>query len=193
MTLPQTRRQRHGRRAGFLLASRWFAGLLLFAVAGAGMASMGVYQLPEDFIEEAFSGEPPSPKALWITPALKGPISDILGHPPNKMRLRYWQREGRTAWIVEEIGKEKPITTGIVIEEGRIQRVKVLVFRESRGWEVRHDFFTDQFRDAALESDGRLDRHIDSISGATLSVSAITRLARMTLYLESQVYRDEPA
>ena len=71
--------------------SRWLAGLLLFAVAGAGTASMGVYQQPEDFLQEAFSGDPPPPMALWITPALKGPISDILGHPPNKMRLRYWR------------------------------------------------------------------------------------------------------
>jgi len=109
------------------------------------------------------------------------------------MRVRYWKREDRTAWIVEEIGKEKPITTGIVVAHGRIESVKVLVFRESRGWEVRHEFFTDQFRDAGLADDGALDRQIDSISGATLSVSAVTRLARMVLYLDTRVIGDEPA
>lgn len=154
---------------------------------------MGVYQEPRDFIHEVFTGDPPEPAALWITPALREPIEDILGHPPSKMRMRYWRREDRTAWIVEEIGKEKPITTGFVIEQGRIERVKVLVFRESRGWEVRHSFFTDQFREAALEPDGDLDRHIDSISGATLSVSAIKRLAKLTLFLDSQVRRDGSA
>ncbi len=127
---------------------------------------MGVYQEPRDFIHEVFTGDPPEPAALWITPALREPIEDILGHPPSKMRMRYWRRGDRTAWIVEEIGKEKPITTGFVIE---------------------------QFREAALEPDGDLDRHIDSISGATLSVSAIKRLAKLTLFLDSQVRRDGSA
>lgn len=151
---------------------------------------MGVYQAPEEFIEEAFTGEPPRPTALWITPALREPINDILGHPPSKMRLRYWRRDGRTAWVVEEIGKEKPITTGIVIDEGRIERVKVLVFRETRGWEVRHDFFTNQFEQVSLKKDLGLDRHIDGISGATLSVRALKKQARVALFLSQQVAVD---
>lgn len=162
-------------------------------MAPAVAVAMGVYQPPEDFLAEAFAGSPPPPKALWLTAELREQVTDILGHPPAKMRLRYWRQGGRTAWIVEEIGKEKPITTGIVIDDGRIEKVKVLIFRESRGWEVRHDFFTDQFRQAALGSDRRLDRSIDGISGATLSVKAITRLARMALYLDARLDRDEPA
>ncbi len=153
---------------------------------------MGVYQAPEDFLHEVFAGSPPSPGAIWLTADLREGVSGILGHPPATMRLRYWKQGDRTAWIVEEIGKEKPITTGIVVSGGRIESVKVLVFRESRGWEVRHGFFTDQFRQAALSENGGLDRSIDSISGATLSVSAITRLARMVLYLDSRVVGSEP-
>ena len=173
------------RRPPFLLALL----MCLPVVAGA----MGVYQAPDDFLQETFDGNPPSPKAVWLTADLREAVKDILGHPPATMRMRYWREGDRTAWIVEEIGKEKPITTGIVITNGRIERVKVLVFRESRGWEVRHDFFTDQFRQVGLNGDHHLDRRIDSISGATLSVSAITRLARMTLFLDSRVTRDESA
>lgn len=154
---------------------------------------MGVYQAPEDFLRETFGGQPPAPEAIWLTKDLRQAVTDILGHPPATMRLRYWRQGERTAWIVEEIGKEKPITTGIVIEEGRIELVKVLIFRESRGWEVRHDFFTDQFRQAGLDTQRQLDRNIDSISGATLSVSAITRLARMALYLNARVAGNESA
>ena len=82
---------------------------------------------------------------------------------------------------------------GIVVDDGRIERVKVLVFRESRGWEVRHDFFTDQFRQVSLTEDRELDRHIDSISGATLSVHAITRLARLALFLDGRIDKNESA
>jgi hypothetical protein len=167
--------------------------LVLMVIAPFAVAAMGVYQAPEDFLKETFAGQPPAPEALWLTADVREAVTDILGHPPATMRLRYWRDGGRTAWIVEEIGKEKPITTGIVIADGRIEKVKVLVFRESRGWEVRHDFFTNQFRQVGLNGDQQLDRSIDSISGATLSVHAITRLARMTLFLDSRVARDESA
>lgn len=169
--------------------------LLLIVVLAVPLAvnAMGVYQTPEDFLRETFAGQPPKAEALWLTKDLRQAVTDILGHPPATMRLRYWRQGERTAWIVEEIGKEKPITTGIVIEEGRIEQVKVLIFRESRGWEVRHDFFTDQFRQAGLDTSRQLDRDIDSISGATLSVNAITRLARMALYLNARVAGNESA
>jgi hypothetical protein len=65
--------------------------------------------------------------------------------------------------------------------------VKVLIFRESRGWEVRYPFFTDQFKDATLTAERNLDRKIDGISGATLSVNALTKLARLALFLDSYV------
>lgn len=180
---PTGRRLSRRRLAGFLIA-------LLLPVTGV---AMGVYQAPDDFLDEVFAGAPPAPKAVWLTAELREDVAGILGHPPATMRLRYWKQGERTAWIVEEIGKEKPITTGIVVTAGRIETVKVLIFRESRGWEVRHGFFTDQFREAGLEPDGELDRTIDSISGATLSVSAVTRLARMVLYLDARVAGDEPA
>lgn len=155
-------------------------------------AARGVYQEPDAFLSETFSGNTPPAKALWITPALRDEVAGILGHPPNAMRIRYWADGGRTAWIVEEIGKEKPITTGIVVNDGSIERVKVLIFRESRGWEVRHDFFTEQFDGATLNGHRELDRPIDGISGATMSVSAVTRLARMVLLLDRTLAADEP-
>lgn len=176
----------HGDRLRLSAASA--AGVAILACAAALAA--GVYQEPADFIDQAFSGAPPAPAALWVTPDRRAVMEEILGHPPGEMRLRYWRRNDRTAWIVEEIGKEKPITTGIVVEDGRIRQLKVLIFRESRGWEVRYDFFTDQFLDATATAGHRLDRDIDGISGATLSVRAITKLARLALYLDAQARAD---
>lgn len=59
------------------------------------------------------------------------------------------------------------------------------MFRESRGFEVRYPFFTDQFRGARLREGLDLDREIDGISGATLSVRALTKLARLALLLRA--------
>ena len=163
--------------------------LMLFA---ATVAAKGVYQEPDEFINEVFAGAPPAPGVLWLSKKLRGPVEQIMGHPLGMLRVRYWGDGQRSAWVLEEVGKEQPITTGIVIHEGAIERIKVLIFRESRGWEVRHDFFTDQFTHAALTDDYRLDREIDGISGATLSVRALTKLAQLALFFSKQVTTHVP-
>jgi hypothetical protein len=166
-----------------------WSSVLLIVLLSTGMQvyARGVYQEPEAFLQDIFSDAVPEPAMVWVTRAIRPTVEKILGHKPNALRIRYWRKDARTAWILEEIGKEKPITTGIVISNGRIERVKVLVFRESRGWEVRHSFFTDQFKDAAIKPDCQLDKYIDGVSGATLSVRALRKLARMALFLDQHV------
>ncbi len=149
-------------------------------------AARGVYQPPEEFVREVFAGRPPAPQALWLTEARQQAIARILGHRYPAMRLRYWASGKRSVWILEEIGKEEPITVGIVVNDGRIELLRVLVYRESRGDEVRHGFFTGQFHGARLRDGDELDRSIDGISGATLSVRAVTKLARLALYLHRE-------
>ena len=75
----------------------------------------------------------------------------------------------------------------MVVAGERIERVEVLAFRESRGWEIRYPFFTDQFSGLTLAEDGYLSEHIDGITGATLSVRAVERVARLALWLDAQV------
>lgn len=169
-----------------LLISLCSLGILIIASTPPANAG-GVYQEPADFINEVFDNNPPKAEVLWLSKELKQQIVEILDHKYKGLRVRYWQKEKRSAWVLEEIGKEKQITAGIVVNTGKIEQVKVLVFRESRGWEVRHDFFTDQFRQASLKQDNRLDKNIDNISGATLSVRAIKKLARIALLLDQQV------
>ncbi len=147
----------------------------------------GQYLEPDEFIKLAFPEDQPKAKALWLTKTDRENIKQILAHDFRKLRLRYWIQEQKTAWILEEIGKEKPITIGVIINSGKIENIKVLAFRESRGDEIRHDFFTRQFLQASIKDDMRLDRHIDGISGATLSVRAITKIARIALYLDQQL------
>lgn len=166
--------------------------LTLLLLLGSHVAlAGGVYLQPDAFIAQSFAGEPPKAQVLWLNKALKQQIHDILQHPYQGLRIRYWREGKRTAWILDEIGKTEPITTGIVIDDGRIEQIRVLVFRESRGWEVRHDFFTRQFEQATLNDEHRLDRNIDNISGATLSVRALTKLARIALLLHDKVMQQD--
>ena len=157
--------------------------VLALGAGSLNIQASGAYQQPEDFVREAFGGAPPEPSRLWIDAALKAQIRQVLERDLGVLRLRFWGKDHRTAWILDEIGKERPITTGIVVENGTIERITVLVFRESRGFEVRYPFFTDQFRGARLREGLELDREIDGISGATLSVRALTKLARLALLL----------
>ena len=144
------------------------------------------YQAPEDFLREVFVGDIPKPSVLWLTQTVRNESKQILGHDLAQLRVRYWRKGLRSAWILDEIGKDQPITAGIVIDAGKIERMRVLVFRESRGWEVRHDFFTDQFKQRSLTEDRKLDTSVDGISGATLSVRALTNMARLALFFHQQ-------
>lgn len=142
-----------------------------------------VYQTPEQFIAEVFMFNPPA-KLLWLGKEAQSEVSGILGHAPQQLRQRYWSLDTRTLWILEEVGKEEQITAGFVVKDGRIEQAKVLVYRENRGMEVRYPAFLNQFKGAALNSGNRLDRTIDGISGATLSVYAMHRMARLALYFD---------
>jgi hypothetical protein len=146
-----------------------------------------VYQAPDAFVEEAFEGKKPMAKAVWVTGDLKQRVKKVLGHPYRDLRVRYWALGSRSAWILEEVGKVEPITLGVVVDHGRIEAMKVLAYRESRGFEIRFPFFMDQYRGAQVDENTRLDREIDGISGATLSVRAATRLARLALVLDREV------
>jgi len=165
--------------------------LLFICLSSVNAQAGGVYQKPDEFINQVFNNNPPKAEVLWLNKDLKKQITDILDHKYNGLRIRYWQQSEnsnrKSVWILDEIGKEKPITTGFVINNGQIELVKVLVFRESRGWEVRHDFFTDQFKQARLNSDHNLSRSIDNISGATLSVRAVRKLAKIALILDMEI------
>lgn len=173
--------------SGLVLSSLVLSSLVTPAYAGGAEEDAGVYQKPNDFLNEVFAGEVPDPQLLWLTGDRKQQVTDILAHKPNFLRIRYWQQGDKTAWIIDEIGKDKPITTGIVIDQQQIERLKVLVFRESRGWEVKYPFFSEQFVNAKLSAatdNVELTADIDNISGATLSVRAVHKVARLALLFD---------
>jgi hypothetical protein len=145
-------------------------------------------------LAEAFA-RPPASATLWLTAEQRSGVRAILGHDLPVVRLRYWRATegpGRTVWVLDEIGKEMPITVGIVVDDSAISRIRVLAYRESRGWEVQSPNFLRQFTGARLGNEQQLDRSIDGISGATLSVRAMTRMAKLALWLHQEALKKAP-
>ena len=162
--------------------------LLVAGLASAGpVGEAGRYIETDAYLGSAFPAGVPAAQTLWLKGDLRAGVERLLGHPFSGLRVRYWMDGTRSAWILDEIGKELPITIGVAISSGAIASVDVLEFRESRGWEVRYPFFTDQFVDARLGPNDKLDRRIDGITGATMSVDAVTRVAQVALLLHEHV------
>ena len=163
-----------------------FAFCLIFSAAP--LAAEEVYESPTTFIANAFPGGSQA-GSVTISGAAAESIRTILGRNYQSSRVRYWKSGNRTAWVLEHIGKFKPITTGIIVDGGKIDTVKVLIYREKIGWEVQRAAFTRQFRNASVRDDRRrtLSKRINGISGATLSVNALEKLSRVALVLHKEV------
>lgn len=165
-----------------LIMHRTLFIIVLILLPSLGFAK-GEYLTSEQFLSLAFPSRTEQPKAMWLDEAIKQQLTSILNHEYSGLRVRYWQSGQRTAWVFNEIGKEMPITIGVVVDQDKVAQVEILAFRESRGGEVRYPFFRDQFQGLSLADNGRLSKTIDGVSGATLSVRAVTRVTRVALYL----------
>lgn len=137
----------------------------------------------KDFLNQVFQNDIPKPQRLWINKNKQQIIKQQFN--PNKIKLnyRYWQQGETSVWILDEIGKERDITTGIVIRSNKIVKVQVLVYRESRGGQVQNKRFTQQYNNKS--SDNNFTKEIDSITGATLSVNALNKQVKLALWLNS--------
>ncbi len=160
-------------------------GLCLFVFSAAASAR-GVYETSDDFLVSIFGEEVPQSKVVWLKGDVRENVRSILDHPYVGLRIRYWQENDKTAWILEEIGKTEPITFGLVIKADKIAQIKVLAFRESRGSQIHYPAFTRQYEGIKLK-ENQLDRNVDGISGATLSVRAMSKMARLALYLHDYI------
>lgn len=160
---------------------------MLLAITSSATAE-DVLLSQEQFLARAFGeGVESAPmQTLWLNNDIKETAKQKIGYQFNQLRLRYWGAQARTVWLLEEVGKERPITIGVVVEKNKIQDIAILVYRESRGGEVRHEFFTNQFEGATLiknRNNYDLSEDIDGISGATLSVRAVKKVATLALFL----------
>lgn len=158
--------------------------VILASLSLVASAQRGAFVSVDQLREQAYPGETLGWQTLWINQPQRDAIESILDHSFKSLRVRYWGKEQRTTWIFEEIGKELPITFGVIVEGESIVDIVVMEYRESRGGEVRYPFFTGQFRGLGLtENEGwSLNDSIDGITGATLSVRAMKKIATLALF-----------
>ncbi len=86
------------------------------------------------------------------------------------------------AVICEEIGKHRPITFIVAAyPDGSVKDVALMMYREPVGEEVRYRAFLKQFAGKNLENPIFPRRDIKNVTGATLSVRAMSRGVRKAL------------
>ena len=79
-------------------------------------------------------------------------------------------------------GKDQPITFLVATDTlDRLRDVDILVYREPYGGEVAYDVWRRQFRGKSTSDRLDVGRDIRSISGATISVHAVTTGVRRAL------------
>ena len=93
------------------------------------------------------------------------------------------------ALIQNTIGKHKPMTYMVGVDHtGHVMNVELLIFRESRGSEVRTKRFNVQYEGKTVLDPVRINKDIINISGATMSVRSMTAGIKRVLVLVDEFY-----
>lgn len=147
-----------------------------------------VYKKTTDYVKDAFGGTEPEKETLWVIGSLRDDINEVMANMGDTpVRYRYWKKDNKTVWIVESIARTMPITAGVTVNDGIIEDISVLTYRETRGHEVQNRVHRAQYYGAKLTNNNNLDKSIDGISGSTLSVNSMKRMARIALLLHAEV------
>ena len=141
-------------------SGNWMVSVLLLAglALGLPLRAETVYETVHDFVRRAFGEAPPGPAVVWLSGVRKVAIRELLGHDYPALRVRYWCRAARSAWVLDEIGKDLPITVGVIVERRRIG------FQRGRGDSRRFEDFFGAGRPRDERGD-RVDRakHLRSV------------------------------
>ncbi|MDF1692422.1 MAG: FMN-binding protein [Zhongshania sp.] len=144
------------------------------------------FQTPDVFLAEMFNNNVPTPVVLNLDANAQSEISAVFNRPFPSQRVRYWKDASKTVWVFDDIGKEGyvPTTSGFAVSNGEIETARVLIYRESRGEQVAEPSFLNQLKGAKAAGSG-LSNKVDNITGATLSVVMMERMARTAITLDS--------
>ena len=139
----------------------------------------------ENFIKKMQASESFEKSRMILNKEQLKQVQIPMGDKYKKRIFKYWKSEDRTLWILNSIGKYKPITTGFIVKECKIESAHVLIYREQHGYEIKYPSFLSQFINLKINDELRLTGNIDNISGATLSVNSMDRMARTALILDN--------
>ena len=149
-----------------------------------------VYLSPDEALERAY------PEAIRFDTHLLA-VTDTLQERLHEQGIRGFAGDSVAVYIArdsadtplgyaaigEEIGKYRPITFLVAVDlQLQVSSVAILVYRESRGAEVRRQRFLRQYRGKDGDDPIRINRDIINITGATLSVRALNVGVRKSLF-----------
>ena len=131
---------------------------------------------------------------LTLQPEQKTLIQKLIGwnFPETSFECFIGETNGKIdgwALIQHTIGKHKPMTYMVGVNpQGEATNVEVLVYRESRGSEVRTQRFNYQYEGKDVHDPIRINRDIINISGATMSVRSMSAGVKRVLVIVDQLY-----
>jgi Na+-translocating ferredoxin:NAD+ oxidoreductase RnfG subunit len=155
----------------------------------AEIGKVQVYLTPKEALHEIFD-DVADVDTTWavLEAEERGRLHELLGRavPSDTMVVLVPRgRDGSSlgyAVIAEEVGKYRPITFMVgTTTDLEVRNVEVLVYRESRGGEVRRGRFLRQYRGKDAADAIRTNRDILNIAGATMSVNAMNHGVKRVL------------
>lgn len=159
------------------------------------MVQEDVYLTPEDAAELMFpESDSIRSEVITITEDQKRLIVERIGwhFPESTFDCFIGETKGKTdgwAFIQHTIGKHKPMTYMVgVAPDGEVTNVEILVYRESRGSEVRKKRFNYQYQGKTIDDPIRINRDVINISGATMSVRSMSAGVKRALVLADELY-----
>ncbi len=154
-----------------------------------------VYLTPEEAAKLMFpDSEEIEQVVLTLTPEQKQTIEERIGwhFPETAFDCFIGKTQGKVdgwALVQNTIGKHKPMTYMVGVNPaGEVINVEVLVYRESRGSEVRTARFNYQYEGKTVYDPIRINRDIINISGATMSVRSMSAGVKRVLVIVDEVY-----
>jgi Na+-translocating ferredoxin:NAD+ oxidoreductase RnfG subunit len=159
------------------------------------IGSVEVLSSDDAALAEIFpSADSAQSRSIVVDSTMRAALRSRLGWIVRDSAMAYFDvfADGRrlgVAVVADEQGKYRPITFMAGVDTAlRIVDVRVLVYRESRGGEVRHTRFLKQYRGKSLENPLRINRDIVNITGATISVNALNAGVRKALAVVEYLY-----
>lgn len=135
-----------------------------------------------------------SQEIIQLTPEKKRTVEERIGwHFPETEFAAYIgkskDRIDGYAVVQNTIGKHKPMTYMVGVDaNGEVTNIEVLVYRESKGSEVRTKRFNAQYEGKTLDDPIRINKDIINISGATMSVRSLSAGVKRTLVMVDEMY-----
>ena len=170
-----------GSISGSAMTSRFLLLGLLLVLPTAGLAKEDA---AARFVKEQFATAP-AVRSLPVTDHVAAACREILGRDGTPKSIAYYADAEGTLWVLSARGKHGPIKAGFVVTEGRIRSARILADREKRGRPIRGERYLRQYDGVGLNDGGRLNGRVDGITGATVSSSAVARMARLALHLSA--------